>query len=281
MDISEPTLLSTENFKKAKGTENIKFKFSIAFCNISGFKSLFKLMNDEINLFNNNLVICLAETWLLNNQFQLPFFFSDYIPFVSLAVKTNVRGRASGGLLTLVKKQFEHHTEVIDRKDYWLFIGILIEHTFIIIGNIYLPPLCDIELQLELLNNTIIKIKSKYPNSNMVLLGDFNCRIGNLNSFDDDIFDNFQLIGARTSSDIVINRRGKLLSETMETLGFYLCNGRSLSDSPGKFTNITARGKSTIDLVWINENMFNLFCDLSVDLISESYDHLLCYVPVL
>lgn len=253
------------------------YKFNISCLNINGFNTFYNLNNAELDCLKDSHVMCFVETWISDKAFKLPNLFNEYEMYVSEAIKTHTRGRASGGIMILIHKNLSESV-LIEISRYWLFVGIKINKLFLIIGTIYLPPLCDIETCLEQLHFILVKIHNKFPEGYIVLYGDFNCRVGNLNTLEDDVFENTSLYGLRTVMDSYINRRGKLLAELMETLGFFLCNGRSITDRPANFTYVSKIGKSTIDLVWINEPLFTTFYDMSVTPLSPVFDHLLCTV---
>ena len=59
----------------------------------------------------------------------------------------------------------------------------------------------------------------------------------------------------------------------MESLGFFVINGRTADDTPAKFTYMSNRGSSVIDLFWSNRNGLDLVGNFKVvDLVSRS-DH--------
>lgn len=195
--------------------------------------------------------------------------------FTSDAVKVYSRGRASGGLMLLIKSKYESSVNIINKSAYWLFISLKIDCRQFIIGIIYFKPDMDDILILNLFKTVLDDIISCYGCHNIILGGDFNSRISNLNNLDEEIFENSFLDPKRRSLDQKEDKRGGRLVQIMEELGLFVLNGRSCSDSPAKFTYIAPKGSSVIDLVWINPLTLSLVIDIKV--INMFYsDHSLC-----
>lgn len=115
----------------------------------------------------------------------------------------------------------------------------------------------------------------------VICLGDFNARIGNLNNdFDDYIFDDSQLSHVRNTCDMMVKPRGMKLTEIMESMGFVVLNGRSRSDAQGCFTYMSERGNSLIDLAWVNCGCLQNIIDFSLTDLSVFSDHLLCSILI-
>ncbi|KAI5703877.1 hypothetical protein M8J76_001061 [Diaphorina citri] len=104
----------------------------------------------------------------------------------------------------------------------------------------------------EILEDVLDLVKGNYMNSNLVLGGDFNTRLGPHQEDDDEIFEHTLVSNERKSLDPVLNRRGKMISETMESQGLYVLNGRTSADTPGNFTLMNSNGKSSVDQIWTN-----------------------------
>lgn len=70
-------------------------------------------------------------------------------------------------------------------------------------------------------------ILQDFPNVLLVVGGDFNCRLYNLNQLDPNIVGNSSLFATRTSLDNDTDKRGKLLLDVIELNGFVLLHGRT------------------------------------------------------
>lgn len=102
--------------------------------------------------------------------------------------------------------------------------------------------------------------------------GDFNCRLGNLNNFDD-LIDFYRFYNARVANDNICNSRGEILNDFMLTNGFIVLNGRSPGDHPGQYTCINVFGKSTVDFIWCTLDALLLFSDFRVIYLITDSDH--------
>lgn len=74
-----------------------------------------------------------------------------------------------------------------------------------------------------------------YKIHRILLLGDFNAYIGQLNQLYEEMFILPLIFETRQSLHSSTNARGIKLVEVMEKLGFYTLNGRVKEDIPGKF----------------------------------------------
>lgn len=125
------------------------------------------------------------------------------------------------------------------------------KHTKYILFFVYLKPSLDI-LSIELLNDSLVSISDKFKNHQIIVFGDFNANIGQLNQMSEEIFVSPNVHETRQSLHNITNTRGNKLVEGMEHLGFYTLNWKIQGGIPGKFTFINHNGNSTIDMAWLN-----------------------------
>lgn len=269
--------LSENKYKLCKSSKRL----TICFWNINGLKNIYNLDCAQVSLLIKNEIICLAETWCTQDRVSLPAFLCSYSSYVSPAVKDKSRGRASGDLITLIKNNcFTEHC-LINKSNLWLFIRIKNKNNSYIIGNVYWPPAVDDNFCVNSLQEFIAGLmESDSHGAKMIVAGDFNARVGCLNGFVDEIFDCSVLNEYRSSLDVKITRRGRLLTVAMESLGFVLCSGRAPSDCPSNFTYVSKNGHSVIDLFWLEIDILGLVHDLHVTSISECSDHFLVYIEL-
>lgn len=180
-------------------------------------------------------------------------------------------GRASGGMLVFHKNQHK----IIEQNTHWIFSKMRMSNKEeLIIGFLYLSPSYEYEELLTNLQSTLHNILENEPESPLIIIGDFNARIGNLNQGDEEQFINAYQSHYRSSLDSVQNRNGKLLVEMLEIEGLFVVNGRSYSDSPASYTFISKNGKSTIDFAWANLEGLQLIKDLKICDDFHQSDHL-------
>ncbi|KAK9502951.1 hypothetical protein O3M35_011628 [Rhynocoris fuscipes] len=217
-----------------------------------------------------------VETWLTVNDIKLPNYLKEYKMFNSKAVRDKTRGRASGGLMILTQNCI-NNVEVIDINELHIFVQFSLKNEVFILGNIYWPPLADIDVCTEILDEQLFNIETNLPSgSHIIITADFNSRIGNLNCLENSLFDGFSLNGKRYVLDEKITHRGRVLIDVMESHDMFICNGRSVSDSPANYTYLSSNGNSTIDHVWLDTSSLNIVNDFQIINLTELSTHLFC-----
>ena len=191
----------------------------------------------------------------------------------SPAVKEAERGRPKGGLLIAINT-LVYKSEIIIIKENFIFV-LLVEKNFkMIIGLCYCSPLADFRSFMLSLNETLTLISIKFPNVLIFVGGDFNARVGDLNSFDQEVTEGLEnLYAKRETLDGEKKKRGAELAECLEGHNFVLLNGRTLSDCPAQYTFYSSNGCSVIDLVWCNLDCCEQVKDLKVEEDFIASDH--------
>ncbi|KAI5717340.1 hypothetical protein M8J77_004178 [Diaphorina citri] len=213
--------------------------------------------------FGQAEIIGLVETWITGEIKLTLEEETDYYIFQSGAEKEEgSRGRPSGGLALLIRKY--HQVELIGTNSAWILIRITSTSPDTIIGLFYLKPTLKPEKCAEILDDVTDLIKCNHMNSNIILGGDFNARIGPRQVDEVEIFEQTVVSNERESMDLVTNRRGKLITESMESQGLYVLNGRTSGDTPGNFTLVNSKGKSAVDQVWTNVTNLQNIIDLVI-----------------
>ena len=108
-----------------------------------------------------------------------------------------------------------------------------------------------------------MELTAKLDSNNIILLGDFNARTGNLKDIltaekhSNDVPKNFysNIKTNRSNQDQKTNKYGKKLTEYCIATHSYIANGRTLGDLQGKVTCYERGGCSTVDYAIINENL--------------------------
>ncbi|CAL8100782.1 unnamed protein product [Orchesella dallaii] len=141
----------------------------------------------------------------------------------------------------------------------------------IIVTCTYIPPQSNFNcLVTELAEN--LELYSFNAESDIVIGGDFNARIGNNMRIPDDLLENTFLNPLRNSRDCHTNSRGKLLDRTFCELGLIPLNGRSKSDVDGEYTFLRNHANSIVDYIWVNTSSLTEVHDFTVEEVSAS-DH--------
>lgn len=189
----------------------------------------------------------------------------------SVAVRDKQRGRGSGGLITLIKKEFPF--EILDTSNLWIFIKIQItQNMTLTVGNVYVSPNYPLEAPMESLDILLSELNTQ--SDPFIIGGDANGRIADENYLDENLAEEYGLLSQRISKDVVKNRRGEQLITCLEDHGFLVLNGRTEGDVPGQYTFLSRVGLSTVDLVWANLESCKLVSELRVSDTVIVSDHL-------
>ncbi|CAG5085024.1 Protein of unknown function [Cotesia congregata] len=106
-----------------------------------------------------------------------------------------------------------------------------------------------------------------------IIGGDFNARLGTLNTVSPEAAAGSRVTLIRHSMDTKITQRGTVLNDFMEEHGFVLLNGRCHPDIPSRHTFFGAQGLSVVELVWVNASSLDLISEFRVDQSSYRSDH--------
>ena len=178
--------------------------------------------------------------------------------------KKNTR-RGSGGVGAIVKKCF--NTERGRCKDTLWLKGVFYGKATRI-GIVYLIPETSSRGDLEENEEVLLNLESditKYNNEGDVLiLGDFNSRIGELPSTIEE--DGEEITFARTSKDKMINRSGRKIIDFADKVNMIICNGVI---KEADFTRYETKQNyknegSVIDYVFANFDIFKRIKSLSI-----------------
>lgn len=121
---------------------------------------------------------------------------------------------------------------------------------WVTIGSFYCKPTAPLDPLLEILQQTLQELQTKHPNDALILGGDFNASIADLNDeLPFELVENSQVSATRRMMVSKSDSMGLALMEFMSENGLCLLNGRTRSDSPGKFSSTA--GVSTLNLIWI------------------------------
>ncbi|CAL8135999.1 unnamed protein product [Orchesella dallaii] len=135
----------------------------------------------------------------------------------------------------------------------------------------YIPPQSNSNcLVTELAEN--LELYSFNNETDIIIGGDFNARIGNNTRISDDLLENSFINPLRNSRDSHVNTRGKLLDRTFCELGLISLNGRSKSDVDGEYTFSQNQANSIVDYIWVNTSSLTEIYDFAVEEVSAS-DH--------
>lgn len=248
----------------------IQGALKILFWNIKGLSTFNSFCLDDLEYILSYQILCLSETWALEKP-SIPTILSEHYNMAySVAIRDKQRGRGSGGLLTLVKKNIQF--EQLDVSNLWIFTKIKFSQSeTLTLGNVYINPKYSMTHALESLKLLLAELNTQ--SDQIIIGGDTNARISDENYLDETLADEFGLLAHRVSRDEVKNRRGEELISCMEDCGFVVLNGRTEGDVPGRITFHSGVGISTVDLVWANLESLKLVSELTVSDAVVKSDH--------
>lgn len=186
MDISTPgrfhssqrngSVLSILNLDNNINNSSLK----ICFWNIEGIFKFLKMEAKDIDLVLENHIICLYETWSESN-YTLGIF-NRYSIVNSVAYKCKERGRAKGGLSILFRNDiFKIDQTFISRENFIILRLFYKNNVFFAIVCVYIQPVADKDVILGELEFELQEYMIKFPDDYVIVGGDFNARIADLN----------------------------------------------------------------------------------------------------
>lgn len=241
--------------------------------------------SDIVNTLKQFDFAILLETWCLEKDQHLVTGVLDTHTCLTLnAVKLSKYGRASGGIAVYIKNSLVNYVERICESFPYAIVlkmSTLLTCTGedIILLCTYLPPegsprYAEETNGVEILKEKIIELKSLFPNSALVIIGDLNARIGGEQDFilDDSadfvqggdwyISDTFSTI--KESKDHTVNTFGRSLLSLCYEQNIHTLNGRGTEDKFGEYTYVSSAGASVIDYIIVSSEISDLFDSFKV-----------------
>ena len=243
--------------------------------------------NDFVQLVNQKDIFCLQETWLTETSAMC---IPGYSIFRSERKNNRRKNSGSGGVAVLFKTSISKGLQKIcsSNND---FLWVKLNRNYfglkqdLYLCNCYIPPYGSsfheniTQSYFDTLNEEVVKFSKL---GDIMLCGDFNARIGNIQEHFVEHDENIQqnMIGSsdielpvRYNEDQVINGFGKKLIEFLEEANMMLVNGRKLGDSMGNKTCYNYMGSSTIDYCIVSHSMFHEIVNFEVDNQTWYSDH--------
>ena len=206
-------------------------------------------------------ICCLCETFT-SNLFDFNIHFKDFLVFHCPAVKFTRKGRASGGVILLIKNSLADYVQCIDthiesvlcvrfskslfqsEKDV-LFFGV---YNHPVDSRFYIDK--DYPCTLAMLEQFILTQLEESDDFHCIVGGDLNARIGEWGlstDVDSSVVRKDETVYERKSKDSTINGFGKLLIEFCTVFNMTPLNGLCQQHFDGDFTFYSDRGNSAID----------------------------------
>ena len=270
--------------------------FTFMVWNINGLQ--FKMFDKEFLHFVSSFdFVCLVETFMQTVRDDI---FPDFNVFCVPATKLPGRGRPSGGVVCLIRKQFMTLIRRLEVKCGNFVVFDVDKQLFGLDKNVllvcaYVPPegssyytFIDEKDGISMLENCIVDSTLMVNDYYVIVTGDLNSRTSNVSQ--NVLSEHFYLhpsshpvnVG-RQSQDIILNQYGKLLLNMCTSLNLCILNGMCSGDQEGRYTYVSNFGSSVIDYVLLSSDLYLSLldnCNLTVKKRIES-SHLPVVLSVL
>jgi hypothetical protein len=245
----------------------LKYSLKICSYNINGlfnkinFPYLFEFLGEQD-------VFCCLEThiFVLNKQNQISKKFSNFNLHWSSAERIAERGRGIAGKLLAWKKDLGKRTGLdfsVENFEENTIQELIIKRgtqTFLRILPIYLRG-NDWQGEFSTLKNHICSKGT----SNLVLLGDCNIRIGELQQeYIEEVHSLTEALAVRKSKDKTSNSKGKQFMEFCSDNNLWVLNGGFKGDEEGEFTYCSSVGESVNDIAAVSNSSLQKILSFSV-----------------
>lgn len=191
-------------------------------------------------------------------------YFKNFDLFWKPATRVNFRGRAIAGSVYGVNKNFaktglKHSFQLINGT-----VVIIMQNNDI---NFHIIP---VYIRGSDWSNEFHDLKTFFTNNsdtNSIVVGDMNVRIGAINQDIDDIHKSKFTAGLeeRKSEDKIVNSKGKQLIEFFNDYGLVVLNGYTTGDEEGSYTYISTLGNSVNDICAISQEALQFVKQFQVE----------------
>ncbi|UYV78970.1 hypothetical protein LAZ67_17000525 [Cordylochernes scorpioides] len=217
-------------------------------------------------------MFALTETWC---HFNIDLNLANFGMYQSPAVKSSDKGRGSGGIILGINKQLQPQIDNVEIETSWIAVtlnpSLDNDSPAICVIFVYLPPNDTHATKLgrlfHLMENKI------YNGFEIILVGDLNVRIGNLGGYHNLIDTSNLFSTTRNSCDLTKSAKAEIFIDFLDKNHLTIINGRSINDKSGKFTFISGRGSSVLDLAIVSPAVLEHIADFEIGCMPYS-DHL-------
>ena len=247
---------------------------------------------DVIDLFSKHDIVICQETHLTREEAK-EIYLPDFSPGVHYCRQKRAKApKASGGVSVFIKEHIRKFVKFLPQSNsdiVWMMIHkgnnyVAIPDTYI--GCVYIPPESSSygKDHTKTIWDQLEKDTEHFSTrGNVILCGDFNARTGNLEDFikmdgDNNVYDIpscyiTDKVHKRHSSDKVIQKFGRKLTQMCIDNNMYILNGRTLGDLQGNPTCLSPQGKSVVDYFVCSQNFMQMILKFHVGSLTMFSDH--------
>ncbi|XP_061486293.1 uncharacterized protein LOC133386605 [Rhineura floridana] len=248
--------------------------------NIAGWSAKQKNL-DLIAHLNKSDIIFVQEMWSTQNL-TLDGFSITCLPATPSLPKS--KGRPKGGLALLISTSTSARIKSLSSCNN-IAMGVLLSYNTIsfLLINVYIPPYSSRVLTdqaWEDLDRYITDLEAQSPRALLIIMGDFNARIGPNNDalfasnlWGGEVIDHYSSIYGRISKDSRINYGGICLTRLIGSRNLIMLNGLNQVDPCAEYTYISGQGSSVIDYALISQHLLKTILKFTVGNRQDS-DHL-------
>lgn len=230
---------------------------------------------------NLKLVLCgVVESWLKNSRAVMD---AELVNTEWTWFGLDRKRRRGGGLGFVVKKSLKPRVMEVCECNNILWLELNSGSSLWYVALVYLIPKDpggEVNgLTISELQRTIVDFNGK---GKVVVMGDFNSRVGELPNILDSKWSNEDTVIPRSSEDTEVNGAGRRILEGMNAVGMVLLNGVG-ERARLTFQALSGRGESMIDFIWAHCDELKDVAALEV-VNEEKYrlsDHFLVIVSIL
>ena len=252
--------------------------------NVAGLKKK-TVDKDFISFLREGDIVGLVETW---GGYEEEFCITGFHTFQKWRKKSKKMGRNPGGIAVLVREKKGWGVEKVENSlEEVLWIKLQGKGFTLVVGTVYCHPVgskLENKKFWKQLEKELEYMESKFPYATVMLMGDFNARVGREieKGEQDSVEDLLDTLGdegmgawcsvERASKDGVVTPNGKKLLKMCREQDMFILNGRTEGDKEGEWTCINQRGASVADYIIVTQELIGREMEFRVQARVES-DH--------
>ena len=230
-------------------------------------------------------IVCFIETFI-DATFDLSLHFTDYVKYMSPAIKLSQQGRRSGGIVFMCRKNIAKYVELIDSARDHILVLKLSKDMYggdrdTVFMPVYVPPTgspyyqtIETTCQLQEAELCLSDALESAGDVNTLVCGDLNARTSDYQVNTQNIFDLLDqdlhvedhdtISHGRATEDKTLNSFGTKLINFCVCFDLSILNGVCNTDSSCKYTFVSPSGNSVVDYCLASADIALSIKDLTI-----------------